>query len=201
MSELDPKTFDIDAWLQDAHLPEESVRIFKRGDLIAQLTALQEKLKDLTESDGGSLAGSVQLGKAREEYEALEAEFKASALDVYVSAVPSSKVRKIQKEYGFPRKNPTGGHKDALEQAREFALIELNYAVMAESVVAISEPDGERVPVEWSIDQIKALEDRIGSGQYQAVVQAKYQAESRVKEPDADFLHKLSGGSKGDSED
>lgn len=199
--ELDPKTFDINAWLDDAHLPEESTRIFKRADLLGRITALQEKLKDEAAADGDNLAGSVEFAKAAEEYEALLEEFGASALTVYVSAVPSSKVREIQKEHGFPWGKPTGGKKEALEEARELALIELNYAVLAEAVVAVAGPDGQRVAVNWSVEDLKKMEDRIGSGQFQDIIQAKYAAESRVREPNADFLAKLSGGSSDDSED
>lgn len=198
--ELDPKTFDIDAWLEDAHLPEDCQRVYKRGDLIAKLTALQEKLKDLAENDGGTLAGSVEMQKTREEYERVEAEFTASALDIYVRAVPSSKVRELQKVYGSHRGKPTGGHKDELQRMRENALIDLNYAIIAEAIVAVAPADGERSEVDWSIDQVKALENRIGSGQYLDITQTKNALEAGVKEPDADFLHKLFGGNSDDSE-
>ena len=198
---LNPETFDIDAWLTDAHLPEESVRIYKRADLLGRITALQEKIKHEAEAEGAdSLTGTIELQKAREEYDGLLETFGASALTVYVATVPSSKVREIRKVVDAEQdeKVEAGLGKS---DATEWRAAELLYRIMAASILAVSGPDGERTPVEWDAEQVKALENHIGTGQFDALMEAKKRADSKVQEPDADFLRNVFGTSRDDTED
>lgn len=183
--EMNPEIFDIDGWLTDAHLPEESCRVWKRGDLLAELSELQQQIEDEQAASGQSLASAQKLTELTELYEKRLEEFGDSALTVYVRAIPRSRMRQIKAE------------SEELEKAegwdRQQGNVEFGYALLAEAVVAVKPAAGERQDVSMSRSGIKALEDRIGSAQLMAITEARKKAESQIQEPDAVFLRKPSG--------
>ncbi len=192
---MDPKTFNLDDWLQDAHLPEESCRVFKKGHLIARLTELREQIEDEAEQakSGQSMSGARKLTELREEYERLAEEVADSALTVYCSAITAQKNRavrdavdKVAEEQGLDKRQ---------------AGYEFSYYLVAASVVAVAKPGDQRKDVDWSPEEVKRLEQAISPGEFGKIVAAYKKADSGVKEPSVDFLRKSSGTNSGDTGD
>lgn len=191
-STVAPETFDIDAWLQDAHLPEDSCVIYKRPDVIAELTQLKARIED-EEAAGNSktVGGGTELRKLRKRYDELLETFGASRVTVYVRALSESRIREMSGDY----KAKGGTSKD------DAAALEQGYAVVAESVVGLQDADGERKPVRLTVEQVKALEDRISGSQLAKIREAWRRAQMQSPEVTVDFLSQRSGTSKDDGDD
>lgn len=185
-----PETFNLDDWLNDANLPEESCRVYKRGDVISELSSLREQIEDQEAALTLTQTDREKLLDLWERYEELLTVFGDSAITVYVQAVPRSKLREIKKQMEKREK--------AEEWDRQRGNEEFGYATIAESIVGLQEPGKDRFAVRFSAKDARLLEDKIGSGQFGAIMQAKTRADSAIKEPDADFLRKRSGDSKDD---
>lgn len=196
------EAFDINEWLTDAHLPEESVRIFKRADLISKINALRERIQDehAAQELGGTLDTRKELRKLKAAYEQALEDFGASLLTVYVRAIPTSKSRKLRHENLDAEEAKLAAGEDR-KRVREWANEEFIYGLAAVSVVGVAGPDGVRREVSWSADDLRKLETRIGPGQFGALVEARKRAEAQVQEPDADFLASLSGSDNAGGDD
>lgn len=191
--ELDPKTFDLDAWLQDAHLPEVSARIFKGGHLLAELESVREQIEDEQAAMGQSLTSAQKLSELTERYEQLLEQFGESALTVYCQAIPGSKLRDLRKEFDERSKAKKW---NTAESSAEFG-----YMLVANSVVAVKPAEGTKTEVTWNAESVKNLEKQIGPGELGKLLKAHKRAQSELKEPDADFLRKSSGTSSNGTED
>ena len=53
MGKNTPKDFDVDAWLDDLKRPQRSVRVYQRGDIMAQLDDLAAQIENAESVDDG----------------------------------------------------------------------------------------------------------------------------------------------------
>ena len=191
--ELDPKTFDLDAWLTDAHLPEVSARIFKGGHLLAELESVREQIEDEQAAVGQSLAAAQKMTQLTEQYERLLQQFGESSLTVYCRAIPGSKLRELRAEF------------DARAKAKKWNTAESNaefgYMLLENSIAAVKPAGESKADVTWPANSVKKLEQQIGPGELGKLLNAHKRAQSELKEPDADFLRKSSGTSSNGTDD
>ena len=80
-----PKDFDVDAWLDGLSRPQRSVRVYQRGDIMAQLDDLAAQIEHAESVDDGE-RGLVDASPAslRAQYAQLAEEMKAASLLVTV---------------------------------------------------------------------------------------------------------------------
>lgn len=180
MTDLKPEEFDLDAWLADAALPEESVTVYQRGDLISDLTELQRQIEVYEEGpDGPSLTGGR--GKLEAKYRELAQKFHDSGLTVYVRATTADERKAIL---------------DDSEKAKE-SPVDFNYRLLAATIVAVKPVDGKRKAVKFTQDKVKKLHKSIGEPQTVAIINAQRTASNGLPAVSADFLHKLSSPADG----
>lgn len=183
-----PETFDIEAWLTDAHLPEESADVYKRADVISELSELRRRIEledaadDPQERTIGQKSPTADL-EAR--YAELLQTFAASKLTVYVRALTGEELRTARAEH---EKRTEG------MEPKE-ANIEFGYDLLAAAIVGMKPAGGERKPVSMTSQAVKKLAAGIGEVQVSAILQARQQAQSGVPQVDADFLLQRSGTS------
>ena len=165
MSDLNPETFDLDAWLADAERPERSVTVYQKAGLIADLDSLAERIQNADEDDvdGPSMGGGA--GKLRAEYAKLAKQFHDSALTVKVQSLTRDEQKQIEKA------NPD------LDPA------ELGYHILSAALV-----HPKATPA-----QAKKLNKAIGDAQFGRIITAYHQANNETPEVSADFLPKSSG--------
>jgi hypothetical protein len=176
MSELDPKTFDVDEWLTGAKLPEHSVVVYGRADLVAQADELERRIAD-AERDEEAAIGEYSVGeqresaRLREEYEALADEFAKSARTFRVRAVKPSErdILDAKEERGEIRKGERGLH---------------------EIAVALVEP-------RMTVDQIRKMRETIGDAQVAKIMNALVRATGEQPEVSPAFLPRRSGRDAG----
>lgn len=179
--------FDVDAWLEDANLPEESATIYKRADVISELTRLKHEIEIEREADGERSAAEVSPVKELErKYEHLANVFGASALTVYVRALTPDEKALIRKEN---EQAAEMGKWEKAKENRDFAA-----RLLSKSIVGIKGPeDEERKPVYWAPATIIKMEDKLGTTQMNQVMYAHQTAQNSLPAVDADFLPQRSG--------
>lgn len=184
--------FDVEAWLQDAHLPEESADVYKRADVIGELSALRRQL-ELQREAAASTVSERTVGEAdplREleaKCQALVETFAGSQLTVYARALGPDERRAIREASTAATKE-----KPQDEQNADFG-----YRLLAKAIVAVRPFGGERTPVSWTPEQVRKMENTIGGTQMSQVLDAHRIAQNKVPEVDADFLHRPSGADAG----
>lgn len=163
MSELNPETFDLDAWIEGAERTVRSATVYQKAGLIGDLDLLATRIENAEREeavDGPGMGGGA--GKLRAQYARLAEEFKASALVVRMKALTTDERKAIQDAH--PDEN-VGSY------------------VLAASMV---EP---RVTPE----QIVKLEKALGNAQFTLIIQAFNRACEDTPSVSADFLPKSSG--------
>jgi hypothetical protein len=183
-------TFNVDDWLQDARLPEESADVYKRADVIGELGALRRKIdvqREAAASPERTAGDAAELTPLEQQYEALLQTFADSQLTVYVRALGPDERRAIREDSEARTKD-----QPPLDQNADHGL-----AILSAAVVAVRPYGGQRVDVTWSRDQVRAMENKIGGTQMQQVLHAYQAAQNRVPAVDADFLHRPSGEETG----
>lgn len=185
----DPADFNVEAWLQDAALPEESCTVYKRPDVIAELSDLKRRieLEDRAAAADDRTAGDAALTPLEQEYVALLETFSQSALTIYVRALTEDELRALRTEVTERTKALPSDR-----QNEEFGL-----ALLAGAIVAVKPAGGDRAAVKFTPARVKALTDALGQAQVSQVLQARLQAQNALPTVDADFLLKRSGGETG----
>ena len=92
-SELEPETFDLAAWAAGVRRARHTVRLYARGDLLADLDVLRAQIRD-----AGLTGDKTKLGRLRRQAHALVEEMESSALDVVVEARSASWIRAFADE-------------------------------------------------------------------------------------------------------
>lgn len=189
--ELHPAAeFDLEDFLSDAAMPEESVEVYKRANVVGKLSTLRRKIELERKAAAVSekTAGDVDvLGPLEAEYERLVKIFAESQITVYVRALSSDEKFVARRDSEMRTKEST-----QIEQNKHYG-----YSLLAAAVVAV-EPFGKpRVNVNWSAAQVKALESKIGPAQMEHILNAYQVAQGNLPTVDADFLHKPSGEGTG----
>jgi hypothetical protein len=188
-STIDPAEFDVEAWLTDAKMPEESAEVYKRADVIAELQVVKRQIE--TQREAASIEktahGNTVLRNLETRYKDLVETFCASKLTIYVRAVSPDE----QRESREITEKRTEGMEPKLQN------LEFGYDLLARSIVAVRPAEGERTEVNWSVKQVKAMEKSIGAAQMSEVLNARMQAQNGLPRVDADFLLKPSGSEDG----
>lgn len=189
MTDLNPATFNVEDWLTDAALPEESATVYKRPDVVAELTDLKRRIDIETRaSDAEQSAASKRPATLEREYEELLRTFSNSALTVYLRALTDDELKTVREDFEEgPGKDLTGGAHS----------LELGYWGLAKAITAVKPAGGERQPVTMTPESVKAMRDAIGSAQMTQIVAARHQAQNALPTVDADFLRKPSGTETG----
>jgi hypothetical protein len=183
-------TFNVEDWLQDARMPEESADVYKRADVIGELQALQRKIVVQREAAAGAEASAAEASEVNTleaRYEELLDTFAGSQLTVFVRALSPDEKRALRAAHDERVKDM-----DALEQNSEFG-----YDLLSASIAAVQPFGGERVDVTWTHLQVRALERKLGAAQMSQVLQAHQNAQNRLPAVDADFLLRPSGSETG----
>ena len=91
-----PETFDLDAWLSGASRPQRSVRIYQRGDMLAELDELGREI-ELAEAADDAERSLTDASPAalRQKYAELSEQFAASCLDVRVQGHDVDETREM----------------------------------------------------------------------------------------------------------
>lgn len=172
-----PETFDFADWFGDVGVPEESVDVFTRTDLVGEINALQRAIQ---EADQAS-AVEKSLGDEMDEQEARLAEllqaFSDSKVTFFLRGLTQDERNSIRK-----------AHEASRQSDHEFSL-----RCISRSVVGLRRRGGEREKVTLSLSHVKKLHNQLGEGQTAALFKAFQQATSGVPMVDADFLLRRSG--------
>ncbi|WP_285240061.1 hypothetical protein [Pseudarthrobacter sp. MEB009] len=178
--------FELEDWLQDAAMPEESAEVYKRANVVGKLSRLRRQIELERAASAGSEKTSAQastLGPLEAEYEKLVQAFASSQITVYVRALSSDEKFVLRRDSDERTKDKT-----QLEQNKHHG-----FALLAASIIAVEPFEKPRTAVNWSIAQVKALESKIGPAQMEHILNAYSVAQNKLPEVDADFLHKPSG--------
>lgn len=137
--------FDLDAWIAGAKLPERIVTVYGRGDLVAEAEHLRTQVAGSRSEprEDGRLNGRV--AALERELATLQDQFEASRLEIRVRALPLEEYRGAVAHLG----------KDATDE-------DATYAYFAAQVVS----------PRMTAEQVKLLRDRIGEGQWMALIEA-----------------------------
>lgn len=183
--------FNVEAWLQDAQLPEQSADVFKRADVGGQLSALKRQIelhRKAAAITAERTAGDTnELNELEKQYAHLAETFAASMITVYTRALSPGEKRDMRASHEKRVKDL-----DPQQQNEEYG-----YDLLAASIVAVQPFEGERTPVSWTPEQVRAMENAIGSAQMSQVLKAHQIAQNALPVVDADFLRKPSGEGDG----
>lgn len=185
--------FNFDDWFGDTRLPERSVDVFTRADLVSQLEALQRRIEEEGRADAAVAEASLgddndsPLADLVAEYATVLEQFLASKVTLYMRAVPHEEQRTIRDSYG-PQLPKSASDKSRLERLRL-----VGAGTLAASVAGISRGDGPRQPANFTDAQIIQLEDKLGAAQMGRVNATFTQACNELPTVSADFLPKSSG--------
>jgi hypothetical protein len=184
----DSAGFNVEDWLTDAALPEESATVYKRADVVAELTDLKRRLEiEGRAADVEQTAGSKRAVTLEREYKRLLTTFSNSALTVYVRALTREEIKDLR----------AAAEERTKELDPKEANEEFGYDLLAASIIAVKPAGQKRLPAAFTPDKVKAMEQAIGAIQLQLILAARQQAQNGVPTVDADFLHKLSGTEAG----
>ena len=177
---MTPDDFDVEKWLDDAHLPEESVDVFKRGDVVATLSKIERRIEAERQANQGerTVSDGARLAELEKQHQELVDVFGESMLTIYVRALSPTEQTAIVDAL------PAGATKGELAFQRLLA-----------SIVAVEAHGGERQPVRMTAERLRAMEERIGAVQVRQLVFAQQQVQESLPVVDADFLHRPSGDS------
>ena len=199
-----PETgFDMEAWLFDADLPQQSATVFKAGRLPAEAGALKEAIQiERGQLDQESSAAETsKLAKLEARYAAVLQEWVASKITVYVTAIPKEKIREMRAANTIA----TEGMDPAVSNEL------FGYDLLAAAIIGIAEPGKEYVDengkpfpygkVKLKTNQLRGMEKKIGATQMQLIIAARQTAQSGLPDVDADFLLESSGNNEPATQD
>lgn len=157
-----PQDFDIDAWLEDAERPARSVTVYQKAGLIADLDALESRIRnaDDDEVDGPSMGGGA--AKLRAEYADLARKFHASALTIRIEGRDENERVKAAAAATDPELRGAAVLADAIQSPK------------------------------FTPAQVKKLAGKIGEAQFGLVVDRFNEACAAIPSVSADFLPKRS---------
>jgi hypothetical protein len=189
MTELNPATFDLDAWATDANLPEESADVYKRADVIGELSALQRKIAIRRDAAKGekTATGDKELAAMERRHTELVETFTGSKLTVFVRALTSDEMEDLRAAHEERTKG--------MEPKR--ANKEFGFDLLAAAIISVQPAGEERYDVRWDTHMIKRLEKAIGPAQMTEILNARQYAQNAVPTVDADFLLRSSGSDAG----
>lgn len=186
MTETSPAEFSIEDWLTDAHLPEDSADVYKRPDVISELSALKRRIA--LESDAVTVektAGTQRAATLEAEYEKLLHTFADSKLTVYVRALTRDEMKDLRAAHATAVADKVLTDKESNEL--------FGYDLLAKAIIGVRPVGKERQPATFTPAKVKALEEAIGAVQLPAILEARQRAQNEAPAVDADFLRRPSG--------
>ncbi len=135
--------FDLEAWITGARAPERSCTVYGRGDLVAEAERLAAEIAEADRSRDPERMNSGAAPALRKRLDEVRAEFEGSALEFRFRAPTRDEIRKAQEEIG----------EESDDEAFTFALMSLQAVLPKPS------------PQQWP-----AIRDRIGTGQFQLLI-------------------------------
>jgi hypothetical protein len=188
MTELTPATFDVEGWLTDAALPEESATVYKRPDVVSELSDLKRRISIESRANDVEQSAASKSSRALEkEYGTLLRTFSDSALTVYVRALSPDELKDLRAAHDERTKGMDSKAANA----------EFGFDLLAAAITHVKPAGGERLPAQFTPAKVKAMEEAIGSTQMTSVLAARQQAQNALPTVDADFLRKPSGTEAG----
>lgn len=189
MTEQNAATFNLEAWATDASLPEESADVYKRADVIGELSALQRKIAIRRDAAKGekTATGDKELTAMERRHTELVETFASSKLTVFVRALTSDELADLREAHDQRTKG--------MEPNR--ANKEFGFDLLAAAIISVQPAGEERYDVRWDVHTVKRLEKAIGPAQMTEILNARQYAQNAVPTVDADFLHKSSGSDAG----
>lgn len=174
--------FDFAEWFGDAGVPEESIDVFTRADLVGEISALQRTIQ---ENDQVDLVEEKSLGDEMSPEEERLAEllqlFADSKRTFYIRGLSGGQLKTIRKQHETSGRDAT----DFVERC------------LSASIVGLRRPGGDRTKVTLNLSNIQKLHTQLGDGQFAEMFKTYQQATSGVPVVDADFLHRRSGQDAG----
>jgi len=141
-TKADPAAFDLDSWIDGAKLPEKSVTVFGRADLVARWEELDRQLSTMDDGGDERLGGNTPATVAAEMTKVRE-DIDKSALTFTFRAVLEDERKAAEKA--------AGGDDD-----------KLSYLVLS----------AQAVKPKVSAEQWPKIRAKIGEGQYMALLEA-----------------------------
>lgn len=185
----DPAAFDVEGWLQDAKLPEESATVYKRADVVAELSDLKRRIElEARAASPEYTAADPALTPLEKEYQALLETFSKSALTVYVRALTDDERNALRAAHDERTKD----WKDPIKANAAFG-----YDLLAGAITHMTPAGGKKASVKLTPAQVEAMENAIGNTQMQVILAARQTAQNALPAVDADFLLKRSGTEAG----
>ncbi len=177
---LNPAEFNLDDWALDANLPEESTDVYKRSDVVSELSALKRQIAlhreaSSLEKTAGEETG---LGALEARYAELVDTFTDSQLTVYVRGLTTDELTDLRASHDERTKTWEPKKRN----------LEFGFELLAAAITAVRPLDGERTTVRWDLHQVKKLEKAIGASQMRLILEAREIAQNQVPTVDADFL-------------
>lgn len=182
---IEPTEFSFAEWIAGAHKPTRSSTVHQRGDLIAELDRLQEKIEiaEMTPAEERSVE-DLSADTLRAQYAEIAQQFHDSGLLVKTSGhtkdeqldISEALDEKLKEQYPEEDESP-----EALK-ARGRSDRTLTYWLLAD---AVQEP-------KLTVEQLQQLHSIVGEAQFERIVNDYKLASQSLNEPDADFLPKHS---------
>lgn len=146
--------FDLEAWISSARMPERSVTVYGRGDLLADHQAAEETLRARKAADDRLVGDGGRQGLADQVRE-LEAQIRASQRTFRVRGLTAAE----QKAAQDAAKAEQGD--DADITAHWLAASTISPVMTLEQVRAVRGKIGEGQYVDWFNASIKATNERV----------------------------------------
>jgi len=96
-TKTDPDVFDLDSWIDGAKLPEKSVTVYGRADLVARWEELDRQLSAMDDNDDERLGGNTPATIAAEMTK-VRADLDKSALTFTFRAILEDERKKAEKD-------------------------------------------------------------------------------------------------------
>jgi hypothetical protein len=151
----DPAGFDLDAWISGAKLPEKAVTVYGRADLVAEHYELSQQLEQVNATEDGDerLTGSP-VAKLAQKIRDAEAAMRSSALTFRFRAILDTDV-------------------EAAKKAHPSNEVERTYFLLARQIVHPTVTQ----------EQWPKIRERVGEGQFEALLNAAAEASHQRQIP------------------
>ena len=179
-SSTTPEEFDLDEYLGDVQPPAVSVDVATRLDLHGKLQRLKRRYEaELRATREEESLGGGETSAIAEEYEAVLKELTDSEVTLYLRALGDQELVEVLAE--------------AKKTLPVFDEKHTTLTVFSKAIIGIEKPGKPYRAVEWPIQTVESLFDRLGEQQVKKIIDTYNGAKLALPTVDADFLRKSSG--------
>lgn len=181
-----PETFDLNSWLSDSASPRSTATVYGRGDLAPRIQELGRTIDALRGSE--TTDADPELRALESERDELLRIFGDSRLIVHVQSVSPRRMEELRAI--ADKEEPVAGERgtEKYQASMRANSRRMGMHIFANAIVRIQAGLGEPQDVAFAPEDVAALEDRLGPGQWEAVNAAFEDVQQRRFTPDADFL-------------